>query len=151
MLQSLVKDTAASLLEVKLQKAKETIKHLRSELQEAKSIPLKENRMDLKKGTKQINYPDKDDETNHHDYYSLQAHLREGTDHLVTVRVIQRVLEINLYFYQETFQLLLSLLFCCECYKHLLSHVSLDLMATNLFIGSHGANSIIVLLYFVSN
>lgn len=49
MLQSLVKDTAASLLEVKLQKAKETIKHLRSELQEAKSIPLKENRMDLKK------------------------------------------------------------------------------------------------------
>ena len=49
MLQSLVKDTAGSLLEVKLQKAKETIKHLRSELQEAKSIPLKENRMDLKK------------------------------------------------------------------------------------------------------
>ena len=105
----------------------------------------------FKKGTKQINYPDQDDETNHHDYDSLQAHLREGTDHLVTVRVIQRVLEINLYFYQETFQLLLSLLFCFECYKHLLSHVSLDLMATYLFIGSHGANSIIVHLYFVSN
>ena len=49
MLQSLVKDTAASLLEVTLQKAKETREHLRSELQEAKSIPLKENRMDLKK------------------------------------------------------------------------------------------------------
>ena len=49
MLQSLVKDTAGSLLEVKLQKAKETREHLRSELQEAKSIPLKENRMDLKK------------------------------------------------------------------------------------------------------
>lgn len=49
MLQSLVKDTASSLLELKLQKAQETIEHLRSELQEAKSIPLKENRMDKKR------------------------------------------------------------------------------------------------------
>ena len=54
--------------------------------------------MDLKKGTKQINYPDQDGETNRHDYDSLQADHREGTDHLVTVRVIQRVLKINLYF-----------------------------------------------------
>ena len=52
MLQSLVKDTAANLLEVKLQKAEETIEHLRSELQEAKSIPLKENRMDKKRYSK---------------------------------------------------------------------------------------------------
>lgn len=49
MLQSLVKDTAGSLLERKLQKAKETIEYLRSELQEAKSVPLKENRMDRKR------------------------------------------------------------------------------------------------------
>lgn len=49
MLQSLVKDTAGSLLESKLQKAKETIEYLKSELQEAKSVPLKENRMDKKR------------------------------------------------------------------------------------------------------
>ena len=50
--QSSVKDTTVSLLEVKLQKAKETIEHLRSELQEAKSVPLKENRMDKKRYSK---------------------------------------------------------------------------------------------------
>jgi len=51
-LQSLVKDTTGSLLDLKLQKAKETIEHLRSELQEAKSVPLKENRMDKKRYSK---------------------------------------------------------------------------------------------------
>ena len=52
MLQSLVKDTAATLLEVKLQEAKETIEYLRSELREVKSVPLKENRMDKKRYSK---------------------------------------------------------------------------------------------------
>ena len=52
MFQSLVKDTSVSLLEVKLQKAKETIEYLRSELQEVKSVPLKENRMDKKRYSK---------------------------------------------------------------------------------------------------
>lgn len=51
-LQSLVRDTTGSLLEVELQKAKETIDYLKSELAEAKSVPLKENRMDKKRYSK---------------------------------------------------------------------------------------------------
>lgn len=44
--ESLVKDTRAQLLEAELQKAEDTIQTLKRELEEAKSVPLKENRMD---------------------------------------------------------------------------------------------------------
>ncbi|XP_078348228.1 hexosaminidase D-like isoform X2 [Oculina patagonica] len=43
------KDTRAALFEAELQKAKDTILSLKRELAEAKSVPLKENRMDRKR------------------------------------------------------------------------------------------------------